>query len=292
MPNRTYYYDVIGARRCDSAGSSASDPVFLAYQQYDTWRVMIKTNIEGTVAALDCTSVSSWQGAVAADFTHEMIAGALTAGYSGAVTSIRIDGLTSATPPTVGIMLLTNAAAESEYVSYTAWTLNGTGDYTFTVSATLTYVYLNNDVAEVENTPPVVRITDAQVDDAQKATGQIDVTLDADTSTFASQVGTNQTLAGWFELRGYDASANLIVYVLFAVTLLNTLDPSPTTSPPTGGACYTKAEALALFAEKIESEDIRITDSSKGLILKDRTTSTYYRLAVDNGIFGLESYST
>jgi hypothetical protein len=245
MPNRTYYYDVLSAARVTSLGRGAPDTVRLAYQQYDSWRLCLKSVVEGTVTALSCTSVSTWQGAVAADFTHSMINGALTAGYTGAVTAIRIDGLTSATPPAVGIFKLTNGSAESEYVSYTAWTLNGTGDYTFTVSTTLTYTYLNDNLAEVENTPPLVRITDAQIDDTSKASGILDITLDGDTSTFAHQIGTSQVLPAFFELRGYDVSANLIVYVLFPMTAQNTLDPSPTTSPPPGSNVYTKSEVEA-----------------------------------------------
>lgn len=51
-------------------------------------------------------------------------------------------------------------------------------------------------------------------------------------------------------------------------------------------------EVIAEFGGSVKvAKDIEVTDSTKGLILIDRTTGTKYRLYVDNGTLNIEPVS-
>jgi len=247
MPDNTFYWDDDNFAHITSTGAIVRTNPKIFYQSNPTWRVSFKNNAAGSISAKDVSSATAWASAIDVDFVHSLITGALYTGYSGAVTSIRIDGLTSATPPSTGVIRLTNGSAETESIAYSALTENGTGDYTFTVSTTLTYTYAEDDTAQVENTAPVTRTLDADIDDSSAATGLIDVAIDADTSTFLSAVGSNQFVAANFELRGLDGSGNVIYYAAFPVTLVNTVDPDAGgVSPAPASNYYTKAEVDSL----------------------------------------------
>jgi hypothetical protein len=292
MGNIPQYYDYYAKRRIASTGQVQADILSLTYQETASWEIYFKSVVSGTVSAIDVSSAATWSAAVGADFKKDLINGALTAGYSGAITSIRIDGLTSATPPASGIIQLTNGASETERIAYTSYTTNGTGDYTFTVSCTLTYVYLNNDVASVEDTAPCVRVLNASIDKTNAATGRVVVSIDCDTTTFRDALDESEFIGGWFELRGYNVSAKMVYYIRFPILLINTVDSATTGTLAPSSNYYTKAENDALLtakADKVGTDDIKITDSAKGFIVKDRTTSTYYRIFVDSGVIGIES---
>jgi hypothetical protein len=49
----------------------------------------------------------------------------------------------------------------------------------------------------------------------------------------------------------------------------------------------------ALFVDGylLANDDLVFFKSSDGVVLNDRTTGTYYRLKVDNGVFGLEVFT-
>jgi hypothetical protein len=166
------------------------------------------------------------------------------------VTSIRADGFT-VTPPDAGILHLTNGAAETESVAYSSYSVNGTGDYTFAVSTTLTYIYLNNDQCQFENTAPCIRTLNVDIDASDAANGNIVIeSLDANTSTFFSAVNglASGQRTGYFELRGYDVGGNIVYYVRFDVTLQALVDPNTGVPPGPEANYYTKAEADAKFA--------------------------------------------
>ena len=136
---------------------------------------------------------------------------------------------------------------------------------------------------------PWVRVLDADIVSTSKATGVITVPVDSNTATFAAGIGTSESVLAYFELRGLNSSAELVFYVRFAISAKNTLDPAGGTPPAPTGNYYTKTENVARFVNLAGAADIEITDSAKGLILKDRTTSTRYRLFIDSGVLGKES---
>jgi len=60
-------------------------------------------------------------------------------------------------------------------------------------------------------------------------------------------------------------------------------------APSVGISTDTGDIILSPAGETTTGKDIEITDNSKGVILKDRTTGTRYRLYVDNGTLGIEA---
>ena len=287
MANNIHYWNIFSQTRISSTGATLTAKPSIAYGEYANWEIRVKTNTAGTVAAVDLSSCNTFSAAIDTDFAHTVIDGALTAGFSGAVTAITANGFTS-TPPAAGVLTLTNGAGETESVSYSEWSLNA-GTYTFTVSATLTYIYLTADDCDAENTAPCVRTLNASITSTNKATGILVVPLDANTATFLNAVGTYESVAGYFEVRGYNVSSQMIFFARFPVELINALDPSLTIPPGVASNYYTKAEGDARYALLTGAADIRITDSTKGLRLVDRTTATEYRIFIDNGAIGIES---
>lgn len=99
--------------------------------------------------------------------------GSANAGYSGGVTSIFVKemryGLTDI--PVTGKLRLVNSAGQQDDIAYTAFSVTN-GVYEFTVSATLTYVYLEDDnVIVIDETTvgkegPPSELTDQIVVDA------------------------------------------------------------------------------------------------------------------------------
>lgn len=289
--SKTIYYDRQAGRRINSAGMSDAAKPNLRYQEYVDWSINVKDYVGGVVSAADLSDCVVFRAAVDTDFLASLVTGALAAGYSGAVTAIRVDGLGSAAPPSAGVIHLTNGAGDTESIAYDGITANGTGDYTFSVNATLTYIYLNNDVASYENTAPCVRVLDADIDDTDKATGVIVVTLDADTATFLNALDGEESVDGYFELAGLNSSARTVFYMRIPITLQNILDPNTGAPGAPVSNYHTKIELAALLfdkADKVGAADLEITDSAKGYILKDRTTGNRCRLFVDNGIIGIE----
>lgn len=141
-------------------------------------------------------------------------------------------------------------------------------------------------------TEPMCRTLNADIDATDAATGLILVPIDAATATFLAAMGTEEILRQcWFELAGTDADGKRIFWALTNVYATGALDPAGGDPPDPVGNYWTKDEADARYARLSGDADIEITDSAKGLILKDRTTATRYRLFIDNGIIGIESVS-
>lgn len=132
----------------------------------------------GSVAVID----NNWD--------HYFI-GAANAGYSGSVIAIAVKTLSSAPRAQTGTLVLINSAGQSESVAFTAYSLAG-GVYTFTVSATLSYTYLANDVIRVSENPIIKTIT---ADTTDQATGLFVVSLDGNSAVFQDEVSGAQYIA-------------------------------------------------------------------------------------------------
>lgn len=140
---------------------------------------------------------------------------------------------------------------------------------------------------------PMCRTLNENIDSSQAALGIIDVLLDADTSPFATAIAAlEKKRQVFFELRGFDITAEEVHSVRIEIVALNIVDPNTGDPPDPPSDYYTKTQVDAIAAgkaDKIGAVDIEITDATKGYILKDRTTSTRYRLFMDNGVLGYES---
>ena len=53
------------------------------------------------------------------------------------------------------------------------------------------------------------------------------------------------------------------------------------------GSVYSKTEVNSIIDSR--TVDITFTDNTKGVVLKDRTTGTSYRLFVNNGVLDIEA---
>jgi hypothetical protein len=140
------------------------------------------------------------------DFEHKIDQGTASAGYSGAVTSIDVTGLTlQSIIPSTGHIVLVNGAGDSDRVAYTAFD----GVDTFTVSATLSNTYLLGDVVRVED-DLMAYSDDTQVDiagdwaDIDRATGKISIRINNLTDSFFRKIDeadTNGQLLTWLQIR-------------------------------------------------------------------------------------------
>lgn len=217
--------------------------------------------------------------------------GTLNTAVSGSVTSIIMDGLTTAPRLKTGTLLLINSAGEQESINYTNYSLSGT-TYTFTVSATLTYSYVAGD--EVRNKDiSIIESDNSDIDDTDKATGLFLINLDGYTQVFQNEaLGEDQIDNCKFEHQILDSSGDLIFAIKFAFLCFNLLSDDAVIPPAPDDDYYTKTQVDALLtpkAAKVGADDIEITDATKGLILADRTTTTRYRIFIDNGVIGIES---
>ena len=208
--SKTIYYDLERNIRVTSDGQPTQELPFLVYQSYEDWEFVVGKMIAGVFTAENLSAATQWECSVFTDWVSGYVSGALTAGFSGAVTSITADGFASA-PPAAGYLLITNGAGEQDAIFYTERTLL-TGVYTFTVSATLAYTYLENDVCASETSPPSVRILNADIDSTGKALGEIVPTFDTDNPVFLSDLGGERTAAAYIQIKGFDGSANRLFF--------------------------------------------------------------------------------
>ncbi len=272
MASNILYWDILSQSRISSTGAKLTDKPFLSLEEYASWELRIKQNVTGTVTAVDLTSCATLEAVVDIDFKHDLVNGALTAGFSGAVTAITVDGVAT-TPPAAGVLNLTNGSSETEAVAYSSWTLN-TGVYTFVVSATLTYVYLNDNLVQIEDTAPCVRVLNAGIVSTSKATGILVLTLDCDTTTFKAAVGTSDYVSGHFDLSGFDVSGKRIFYARFPVDLKNILDPASTIPAGPSSQYYSKAAQDARYIQILSGTQATLTDNTTANItVFDKTTA-------------------
>jgi len=140
------------------------------------------------------------------DFEHNLDTGTTSAGYSGAVVSIVVSGLTQQSLiPSTGHIVLINGADESDRVAYTAFD----GTDTFTVSTTLSNTYLLGDEVQVQD-DLMAYSDDTQVDiagdwaDIDRATGKISIRINCLTDSFLRKIAegdTNGQLLTWLQIR-------------------------------------------------------------------------------------------
>ena len=289
--SKIYYFDIATFKRLNESGSVLQDRIPLFYKDNVEWAVHIVKYDASGMTAQDVSDAASWAGALFKTYGDQFIAGQLTSSISGAVTSITADGFTSA-PPAQGFLTLNNASSQSELIYYSAYVDNGGGSYTFTVDDTLSYSYADNDSCEFETAPPALRLYNSDIDSTDAANGIIKPTLDLDNPLIAALIGSQQSEDAYLELKGYNASGDRMYYILAKVEVYNIGDPGAEQGDLPASYYYTRNQTDALLAGKADitgDDDITITDSSKGVILKDRTTGTGYRLFIDNGMIGTES---
>ena len=243
----TYTIDTTNRRWVDSDGFELRVSPILFYKHLTEWTLNFKTN-DGQGNLTNDTqfaSAAAFSIGIDNDFIHEL-RGNLTAAKSGAVTEITIDGIT-VTPPDTGEIILENSAGERETVAYTAWTLS-TGVYTFTVSATLTYTYADNDSADVKE-ELMVKIENGGIDSTNKATGVFIATIDTDTRGYLlSVLDSASATEPIFEFTAYDGSGNKIQSYQLDIVCRNIIENDAAT-PPAAPASnyYTKTESDARY---------------------------------------------
>lgn len=99
-------------------------------------------------------------------------------------------------------------------------------------------------------TEPMVRVLNADIDSSDAANGNISVSLDAETATFATAIGTNASIRAYFQLRGLNASAKVIYEALFEILATNAVDPLGGTPPEPVGDYYDSTQVDALLSGK------------------------------------------
>lgn len=256
MAQRTGYYDRLHNKWIVSATDGAQisrdeEKPFITFKETIDLNLYVKeVGEDGTVA-----NYTGWSGAAYSfefaidnDWQH-FLAGTTTlntALAAGAITEIKIDGLTE-TPLTSGNIVLQNAAGESESVAYSAWSL-ASSTYTFTVSATLAYSYIIGDTAKVVESA-LIEVDNADIDSTNKDTGNLIVTLDADTISYLTAVEGSANINNCrFELSVYDASADLVDTVAGEFICNNRLRDDLSLPPPAPGTSYyTKTQSDARY---------------------------------------------
>ena len=133
------------------------------------------------------------------DWNHARGEGTFAHDYSGSVTSIEVANLTpSDTLPTHGVLRLTNGASEGETVYYTAYSIDGgTGNYIFTVNASLTYSYLTGDDCVAEDGLMIFSDTDKCV---LTLPNIVEITINSDNHIFEYKLGDNESVWGYLQV--------------------------------------------------------------------------------------------
>jgi len=160
--------------------------------------------IDATGAAYPLAAGDTFDCGLDKDFAHVLDSGTAGAGYSGAIESVAVSGLTEAIP-TTGHITLINGAGQADRIAYTNY-----ADGVFTVSATLTYVYLLGDTVEVEE-ELMAFSDDDEVDVAgdwasiDRATGKISIRLNCLTDSFSRKIAaiTANELLSYLQIRRY-----------------------------------------------------------------------------------------
>ena len=96
-------------------------------------------------------------------------------------------------------------------------------------------------------TEPMCRTLAADIDSIRKADGIISVPVNANTRRYLDVVEGRQSVAGWFELRGFDDRGNVALVALISITCSNSIDPTGGTEPEpvdndTASMTWVKAE--------------------------------------------------
>ena len=130
------------------------------------------------------------------------------------------------------------------------------------VSDAATWAAAVDDDHDHDSTP-MCRTLDANIDSTDAGSGVVDVTIDANTSTFLAAVGTRSTLRPThFDVSGYDAGTRKIWYAKFEITAVNSLDPSGGVPPDPTGNYYTKTESDARYPQIAGGTEVTLTDDA------------------------------
>jgi hypothetical protein len=231
-------------------------------------RVLGISFVDDAGVAVALGAADTFQLAVDSDFVHTCDTGAANAGYSGAVTSIVVKGLTSASIPSTGFIVLTNGAGQSDRVAYTAKSGTVPGNITFTVSATLTYVYLTDNVITVEDELMLFADVD-QFDiagdwaDISRANGKVSCRINANTTAFTRKLAALTELKVYLEISRFTSGdPNPAIAVQdygYAVPAVRGGEGEP---GETGPDYFTAAQTLALLGaaatETVPAADIAL----------------------------------
>lgn len=135
-------------------------------------------------------------------------------------------------------------------------------------------------------TDPMCRTLDANIDDSQAASGIIDVTLDADTATYETAIGTDAKKTAYFRLKGLNGSSKIIYRAAFDIVAENDIDPAGGVAPDPASSYYTKTEADARFAPiALDTETTLTDDATTNVTAFDKTTyrAAEIKATVDDG---------
>lgn len=123
--------------------------------------------------------------------------------------------------------------------------------------------------------------------------GKISIRVDCLTEGFLQKIASEENIPVWIEIKRYIAGSadpsEFLRNKIYAKNVVKTTEGTPASADPEYYNAVQVDALLAAKADKAGSSDIEITDPSKGFILPDRTTSTRYRLFIDNGILGIET---
>jgi hypothetical protein len=285
MAKRRYilYYDVSTRKVYDETleNELGNDAIpYLAFKEECEveWHLLNSKSLTDVYTGFDGVTISP---SMAVDDSYAWYAaGTLTSGLTAATpySTVTVSGLESA-PRAAGKIVVYTSAGLYETIYYNQVTASGS-NYVFrcsdssyvTAAFTPTNTYALGDTARVHESP-YLKAASADIDQTDKATGVFIVSLDGDNSVFESAIqGRESISAGLYgELKVLDGSANLLLVARVPFRLDGLLDnDSPDQAPSPVGDYYTADEMdgfLAAKADLLGSEDIEITDTTKGIIL-------------------------
>ena len=266
------WYDKDSDVMYNSAGDELKPNQYPSIYYFEQVLLRLRVVTDSALTVYDgMSSTDLAQGVIDNDWDH-WLDGALTAGFSGAVTSITVDGVATADePPTTGKLYLTNAAAQSETVDYTAWTYTG-GIYTFTVSKTLTYTYLEDDavkiteglIAKTENSGVNLAGDWASGGTADITQGEISVRINGNSTVYEAAVQGLAKIANspYFEAQVWSSGGKLTNVFTFEWECRNIRDDDGAI-PAQGSSGYlTIAVGDARYMKKEIDTQVTLTDGA------------------------------
>jgi hypothetical protein len=126
-------------------------------------------------------------------------------------------------------------------------------------------------------TAPMLFTVTANIDATGATTGLLKVDMNADTSTYLAAITaitTDQPLAAFFQLRGYDSGGDILYSIPFKVNALGCVYPSGITPPPPTSNYYTKSAVDGIVAglQPIATLPAAVQAALSGAFTFDATT--------------------
>jgi hypothetical protein len=225
-------------------------PYILYGEQIDINLQLVEDAVDFTPYAGLVGETVACTAAVDNDWVHyysAVLDAAPSAGLTGAITEVTVASL-STEPVSSGTITLIDSSNNSESISYTSVTDNGSGGYTFTVDATLSNTYVDDDTVRVKESL-LIKTSNDNIDQTDKDTGLFVITLDGSTEPFQQAAqNTDQITGCLFEMQIRDAATDLILVLQFQFLLFNILDDEGALPPPVDNDYYTEAEVNALLS--------------------------------------------